>query len=808
MATILYDAEVFRYNWMFGFKIIETREVIQIWDDFSAIRKFIDDHKDDFFIGFNSVYYDDIILETVLKKVNPFDISCRLVDDHEQMYARLKLHRMDIMEGMAVGTSLKSIESEMGMSIEETEVDFLIDRPLTEEEIARTNKYNNHDLDATERLLNHRWSNFVKTKMDLIKYFKLPASMMRKPFATMVATGLGAKRTNHPPRHFEWSPSLRISNPDIQKFLLEEEFLTNQLIFEIDGVEHTMGLGGMHGARETYQGKRFWKVDVKGYYSLIQMEHNLLSRSLPPEGKQKYRDLYDDRLERKRLKDPSSDSLKAAILAVWGATLNQYQLLSDITTGNLIMVTGQAFIVDLLEKLEGHMTLIQTNTDGIFIDPYEGEEELCKAIIDEWVTRTGFQVEFDYGVKIFQKDVNNYVCMYDTGEVTAKGGYVNLWKMQDDPKFFEFRLTYNQSQGTVMDKAVVKYFMYDIPVEDTINAEMNPKSFQFTVKKGARTYSHVELHTREISTNQTKISKLGKVNRVFASKDTEFERHIYKIKNGNLNIFPNMDINVFIFNKDLSEWTDEEWRILDRDYYIQRAKERISDFITPRPKKEKKTKATVIKLKVYQTGVDENNEKVMELSIAEITRRIFKSPNGLMRIGDMKVNHIGEWFTFVEKKGKTTVLHMGSIHEDMFDVSAGKLRNKKIKIDNKHYFEVIERTLDAIVIYTDKKDSEECFEFEAESFEEALNKLNELGLLDEEIKVEEPEVKKITTSKSKEIFTLDENNYISYEAYNMGEGTTYEADWFRNGKSIKRLDSFDASTVLSTIEKWIIEYSN
>ena len=806
MAVILYDAEVFKYNWMFGFKILESEpQYVQIWDDFNAIRRFIDDHKDDFFIGFNSSFYDDIILETVLKKIHPYNISCQLIDDGAKIYSRMKLHRMDIMEGMAVGTSLKTIESELGMAIEETEVDFDIDRPLTEEEIEQTNGYNRHDLDATHVLLQHRWSNFVKTKMDLIKYFGLEPKMMQKPFATMVATGLKAQRTSHAPRHFEWYHNLIIKNEEIKKFIMEEKFLDENLIFEIDGVEHKMGLGGLHGAREAFHTNRFWKVDVKGYYSLIQMNLNLLSRSLPPEGKAAYKRLYDDRLERKKAKDPSADSLKAAVLAVWGATLNQYQLLSDITTGNLIMITGQAFMIDLLEKLEGHMTLIQTNTDGIFIEPTD--EEKCHEIIDEWVKRTGFEVEIEVGSHLYQKDVNNYVCLIDDGkegEIVAKGSYVNLYKMQDDNKFFEFKLTYNQSQGTIMDKAVVNYFIYDIPVEETVNNETNPRSFMFTVKKGARTFSHVELHTYDIAKDETTIKKMGKVNRVFASKDPNFERRLYKIKNGVPNIFPNMDVNIFIFNKAIDEFTQEDMDRIDREYYIRRANERIEDFITPKPKKEKKVKENKVKIKVYPKA-DSKDEP--EYDVDYILEHVKGLSNGVSRIGDVQVNRIGEWFTFVEKRGKTLVTSLEKLTPDLFDLRIGKLNKEKISLDRKQYFEVFERTFDTIVIYTDKKNPEECFDYTVSTYADALQQLVDQGLMEStEIKVE-TEVKKSTSGKSKETFRLDERNHITYESFDLGQGVEYEVGWFRDSKLLKKKDVATAGEALDVVEAWILEHS-
>lgn len=800
MATLVYDAEVFPHNWMIGFKEIETGKYFQIWDDFDEIIKFIKDRRSDFYIGFNSNFYDDNILEAVLKRQNPYKVSCDLIDNGVKMHSRLKLNRMDIREGMAMGTSLKTIESEIGMSIEESLIDFNIDRPLTEEEIDLTNLYNKHDLDATHQLLQYRWSNFVKTKMDLIKYFNLDPSMMNKPFATMVATGLGAKRTNHPPRKFQWYDTLQIANQEIVNFIKNEKFLTENLIFDIDGVSHKIGLGGIHAARENYQSDNFWIIDVKGYYSLIQMNLDLLSRSLPPEGKAKYKQLYDDRLIRKNAGDPSADSLKAAVLAVWGATLNQYQLLADVTTGNLIMITGQAYLIDLLEKLEPYVTLIQSNTDGIFVEPHD--EEKVMEITNEWVARTGFEVEIEKGSKLYQKDVNNYVCLIDGKKIVAKGSYVNMYQMQDDRKFFEFKLTYNQSQGTIIDKALVNYFIYDIPVEETINKEENMRSFMFTLKKGARTYSHVEIHSTDktVENAETVIERALNTNRVFASKDESVDRRIYKIKDGKPNKYPNLDVNIFIFNKDLSEFTEEDMNRIDREYYITRAKERINDYLEVKPEKVKKVKETKINLRVAKGEYDESEYNNLVDHILSLT-------NGIHRVGNITVNVMGDWFTFTDMKGKTSVLNRSKITVDVFDIKEAKLRNKKIIVQRgKKYFHVEELTFNTRVSYEDKKDESENFELFFDTYEEAFEQLIELELADEDM-VEIPEEKEVarSTGRSKEVIHIDEHNMIVYESFNMGDGVEWEVVWVEEGVNKKYFGALTIDAILDKIEEWLKE---
>lgn len=58
----------------------------------------------------------------------------------------------DLRDDCQDGISLKAIEAHLGIPIEETGVDFNIDRPLTESERRRTEYYCRYDVDATEIL--------------------------------------------------------------------------------------------------------------------------------------------------------------------------------------------------------------------------------------------------------------------------------------------------------------------------------------------------------------------------------------------------------------------------------------------------------------------------------------------------------------------------------------------------------------------------------------------------------------------------------------------------------------------------------
>ena len=77
-----------------------------------------------------------------------------------------RFNNVDIKDDMQIGLSLKAIEGHLRMDIRESEVDFTLVRPLTEEELEETVFYCKHDVDATAKLVELR-KNYLKSKIDI-----------------------------------------------------------------------------------------------------------------------------------------------------------------------------------------------------------------------------------------------------------------------------------------------------------------------------------------------------------------------------------------------------------------------------------------------------------------------------------------------------------------------------------------------------------------------------------------------------------------------------------------------------------------
>lgn len=162
-----------------------------------------------------------------------------------------------------IGISLKEIESNLGMSIEESSVSFDIERKLTEEEIKETIFYCKHDVDATERLFRERFD-YVKSKLLIINKFKLPMKCIGMTNAQLTAEVMHARKIQHNDSdRYDMPDCVKTKNKKILKFFENPLDNTQSMTEDVCGVEHIIAYGGLHGARKKYHCKdNIYNFDV------------------------------------------------------------------------------------------------------------------------------------------------------------------------------------------------------------------------------------------------------------------------------------------------------------------------------------------------------------------------------------------------------------------------------------------------------------------------------------------------------------------------------------------------------------------
>ena len=573
-------------------------DVIFIKNDRQALINFYNANKDAILVGYNSKEYDTPIFKSILSGMNFGEVNDQLIEQHKKEYQVLKYNtrkKYPIInyDVRLPEKSLKQCEGFMGYSIKETNVPFDKEEDLTKEEIEEIKQYNIHDVKMTLKVLDNVMDDF-KAQFDIIKMYYLDVSMFNKTKVQLASHVLGAveQHTLNDEFSIKFPPVLKLKeeNKHVLRWFENPKNWTykehlhsfdnqhsNHYEFTIAGVKHTLGYGGLHGSNDEqkiYEGIII-ALDVASQYPNIDIIFELLSRKL--KNPKDYERMVQFRLKLKAMKDARNKSLKPMINGSYGASKDRNNPMYDPNMANLTCIFAQTLIIDLIEKVEPYCKLLQSNTDGIYVLV---KDEIMKQKVleaaEEWQQRTGLVLEIDDDyVKLIQKDVNNYIMINDKGEYKSKGAYVK-------------KLSPIDYDLAIVNKAIINYFVYNIPVEETVNTCDKLMDFQQIVKLGNK-YKEVLYgngYKVKINNKDKTMVKDGevlkeKVHRVFAST-RKTDKGIYKskIEKGEKSYekISNTPDKCFIYNDDVREAEIPDY--LDKQYYIDMANKRIEAFIT------------------------------------------------------------------------------------------------------------------------------------------------------------------------------------------------------------------------------------
>ncbi len=581
MKTLIFDFEVFKYDTLLGALIIERDSVTryQTWD-LDEIRNFYYANKSNLWVGHNNIAYDNIILEAIVNKKNPYIISKKIVESRFAHKCSLPLITHDTMRGFY---SLKTTEFIVGKNISETPIDFDLDRPLTEEERKQIESYNYDDISQTYENFIAQYDAF-SIRLDIINEFNLPLKLMNVSGTKLAGIVLGAKAIpgiESMKVETKLPENIQIKNKDVIDFYLNEDFRKGKSINVIlCGCEHNIAAGGIHAALKKIQVDRALYFDVSGYYNLIMINYNLLPRTMPKESREKYEYMYHEQLRLKKVNPQKRKVYKEILLCVFGAMLNKYTDFYDPYHGSLVTITGELFLVDLLEKLEGMGRIIQSNTDGIVFEPRSWDEkDAIIKIVEEWETRTGFVIKKEEIKNLWQRDVNNYV--FDkNGTPEVKGEIVNAYSKINSPVWSQL---WNSKEPPIIAMGIVDYLLYGVSPKETVEKnKRNLLLFQYPCKTLSFDYCQYE-ETRIFEEERTE--RIQHINRAFADNDTSKIGTVAKYKrtpDGGLKRtkVAGLPKNVFIYNDEIisKEAVDKLTKKIDYGAYVDRIYERLGEF--------------------------------------------------------------------------------------------------------------------------------------------------------------------------------------------------------------------------------------
>jgi DNA polymerase len=570
VELIFFDFEVFKYDWLVVAIDPALQKEFVIVNDKPQLEKLYNEYKKDIWIGYNCRGYDQYILKGIILGFDPKRINDWIIVkgrkgwEFSSMFNKLPLNLYDVMPNIPV--SLKVLEGFMGNNIHETSVPFDLDRKLTEQEIGETIKYCRFDVHQTIEVFMRRKNEF-DSQMQLVKTFNLPLSYLGKTQAQLAAIILGAKKKK---LNDEWEIRLphtaRLGKyKEVGNWFLNPDNHNYDCKLDIDicGLTHTIAWGGVHAGKKKYNYKCkadevILDIDVDQLYPTLMIVYNLLSRAV--EEPERFKNILDTSLRLKREgKKKEREPYKRICNITYGAEGDKFNPMYDPLHRNLVCVYGQVLIIDLLDKIEDLVELLQSNTDGIFVKLKRSKVPELKRRIADWEQRTGLKMSYDEFNAMYAKDVNNYVAVRPDGSYHSKGAYVK--ELND--------LDYDLP---IVNEAVKNYILYGTPVEVTVFGCNDFRKFQKIVKLSNK-YKWVE---HEGKRGNTKFD--NKCYRVFASK-AEGDGRILKCDGvRNPAKFGNTPDRCFICNDDIGGQTADRFPKLDRQWYIDLSNKRLSDF--------------------------------------------------------------------------------------------------------------------------------------------------------------------------------------------------------------------------------------
>lgn len=591
-----YDLEIFAHDMLLG--VFDGKEYVQIWNDNDKIREYYEKYQDDVWCGHNSGSYDSILLKIMLLGKSPEEVkkySDRIIVGREDKKIirelklnKIKLYDWDILNDKVL-YSLKEAEGYLGLRIYETDVDFNIPRPLTEEEKRETEEYNRHDLYSTWQEMKEQIPS-IKIRMALIQEYNLPKSMISATNQKITGEILEGQYTDFKDKQAPYPKNLcpiEINNPEYHKAMelftdCEQIDYKNKLVIPMKDLDVTVAIGGLHGAKTHYQYHgEIWDVDVGSYYPNLMINFDLCSRAMKnPENfpkivkkrlaiKKKVNEAYangtDDQLTAVEKAMPFG--LKLVVNTVSGAMKAKFSKLYDERNNNWMCISGQLLLIDLIEKFEPYATIIQANTDGIFIIPHD--KEACDKEIQKWMDKTGLILEKTIGTDLYQKDVNNYVFVTEGG-ITCRGAYIAQYYNENG--LFQCR-----RNNDIIDEGIVNYLVYNKDPHETVNRpELKLWRFQMIKKIGGMYKACAYEVDGQI------IPTPNRCNRVFAAKNHKKYGKVKKMKNGkdtwdNVESLPE---HCIIINDDIRGVTvGDKINDIDLTWYENEIKRKVVDFV-------------------------------------------------------------------------------------------------------------------------------------------------------------------------------------------------------------------------------------
>ena len=455
--------------------------------------------------GFNLLGFDGPIIHMFMRmggKCTPkilYDKAQAIIDSQDtdkwahsvypsdRAFEWVDLYRINHFNNKARTTSLKALEFNMRMD-DIRDLPFKVGTVLTHNQIQTLREYCAHDVRATE-MFRVECLNMITFREELGKkydkdfmnaddvkigstIFEIMLTRSNVELYEYSHSGRTPRQTPRPVIHLKDAipPWIEFDRPEFNRTLawLKQQSITEtkgvfkDLTTTVDGFTVVFGLGGIHGSVENMIIESddevvIESVDVSSMYPNISIANRFYPEHLGETFCDVYKQIYD--LRKTFAKDTVENAAyKLAANGTYGKTNDKFSPFYDPLFTIKITLTGQMVICMLIEKLlkVPSVALIMTNTDGLEYTVHVDYIEAAKSVCSEWEKLTGLVLERARYQKMFIRDCNNYIAVYENGKVKRKGAYeyVTGW--------------HQNAGGLVVPKVAEKVLIEGAPIVETV----------------------------------------------------------------------------------------------------------------------------------------------------------------------------------------------------------------------------------------------------------------------------------------------------------------------------------------------------
>jgi hypothetical protein len=551
-------------------------EVSKFKNELDKFVRFTEKYSDFYWVGYNNLRFDAQVVEWILRnhenwhELSSLEICAKIAQkaqdiihdanfdvfpeyrEHELSLKQIDLFKIHHFDNKNRRVSLKRLEFEMDMeNIEEMPIHHTKTN-MTKDEVIQSIEYCYNDVDATEQFFYvtigktshplYKGNNQIELREDIEEEFGIPCinysdskigdEMIKKYYCQEK----GIEYKNLPKKgFFRKSIDLRkcvahyvtFETPQLQQFLkkikatklgIQEDFKEH---IEFYGNTYSFMKGGLHSENkaEIFEADDEYEIidwDVSSYYPAIIINNKQYPAHLGKEFLSGYKTMFEKRLELKPFAKTDKKikgivgALKLAVNSVYGKSSEMTSWIYDRQLTMFTTITGELSLMMLIEKYElNGIHVISANTDGVTILIKKSLIDKMHEINKWWCEITQYELERTDYKKIIFSTVNDYLAIQTNGDVKKKGDFLT-----------DFELHKNKS-ARIVPIALEKYFVDDIPVEETIRNHSN--IYDFCLRQKATRDFHYEGINR--SKGKTVYNKLV---RYYVSLNGE---KLFKVKN-------------------------------------------------------------------------------------------------------------------------------------------------------------------------------------------------------------------------------------------------------------------------------------